>query len=145
MHPTMNQTDAPRARAALSQAAADAADFAAALVPTVGDDATGPGEHIALARRLRALSVAVLDRAVLHALHCGTGWADVAAWCGLDEHTVRFRYQQMLRDDDLTAVGDLTETAAELDRWCAARLAGDPVARCDHTGRRHGLFSAGLH
>lgn len=121
-----------RARIALAVAARETADLGRGVV---GDVSTPMrrGERIRAARRIRLLSLAVLDRAVLAELSEGATWAEVGdAVGGLDAEEARRRYESTWREwldpdqvsgdfGDFT-VGlrgdpDLEGTAWELDRW----------------------------
>lgn len=128
----MTDTLFVRARLALAVAAREAADLARGVV---GDVSTPmrPGERIRAARRIRLMSLSIVDRAVLAELSDGTSWDDVAVALGIDADTARRRYEPTWLDwqagdvDDEADFGDfsvglpgdldLPGTAATLDSW----------------------------
>jgi hypothetical protein len=80
------------ARLALSLKAAEAAERATDLVPTVGDEWLPSGALLEEARRLAVAAEAVMQRAVTAERESGTSWAEIARRLGLGEHTARERF-----------------------------------------------------
>lgn len=141
--------DYPRralSRIALSHAARDAAETAAALVPTVSDGHahTDDAEEVRLAHQLTVQARAVLERAVVHARERGVSWQTI----GEDHHDITRQSAHERHGDAIGAWEDAldrpwthsgpwlasrlpdgadrpAETAASLDRWCATGHASD--------------------
>lgn len=126
-----------RARLAMAVAGREAADWARG---TVRDVATPmlPGERIRQWRRLRAMALTGLDRAVLVELLEGSTWDQVADALGLPVGETRRRYEETFAlwceelpptAMDATIFGDFTTglrqdpdpegTARALDSWAA--------------------------
>jgi hypothetical protein len=121
-----------RARLALAVAARESADLSRGIV---GDVSTPmrPGERVKKARRVRLMSLAIVDRAVLAELTDGATWEQVGDALGIDCDEARRRYEPTWRqwvegdyDDDADfgdfGVGlrgdlDLPGTADALDSW----------------------------
>lgn len=115
-----------------------------------------PGERIEQARRLRALAMTVLDRAVLVELLTGSTWDEVADALGRTVEDARRIYEPTLElwalDQpvgglDATIFGDFTTglphdpdpegTARAVDAWCARHsepwdAVDEPVTRALH-------------
>lgn len=122
-----------KARLAVSVIAAEAAKYATALVPTVGDEHLVRGELQACAKRLRALSLAFDDAVLRYERVTGTPWetlagamdADVFAGehpDAADETSVMEASRDVVGDDPLAV-------ARDLDAWyarTAAPLHGEP-------------------
>jgi|GEM_PF-5811666 len=132
---TSRMTSNPRAAVALAVAGRDAADFARNFtrdVPT----SHPTGERIRNARRLRMLSLVVLDRTVLLELLEGADWQELSDALGIPAEEVERRYRHTwevwksnLAADDLdpNLFGDHTTglphdpdpmgTAETIDAW----------------------------
>jgi len=128
------------ARLALSTAAAELADVAAGLVPTVSDDGGHPADYLDAAARLLASAQALVARAVVYACDSGGHWSDVAAGLDVSEQDAHERYGPVLADwDDALnrpwersghyvscrlpdGASDPADSAAYLDRWCGEHL-----------------------
>lgn len=118
---------------AFAVAARETADYARGLVGDVGTPQL-PGERIRNARRLRLLTLSLLDRAVLIEALTGTSWPEIADALALPEDETRRRYEPTVQQwavelakQDPSIYGDLTVgmrhdadpegTAAALDAW----------------------------
>lgn len=128
----MNDSLYVRARLALAVAGQESADLSRGIV---GDVSTpmAPGERIRKARRVRLLSLSLVDRAVLAELSEGASWETVATALGKDREDARRIYEPLWRQwldgdtDDEADFGDygiglrgdldLAGTAEGLDSW----------------------------
>lgn len=133
------------ARLALSLKAAQVAEQATDLVPTLGDEWFPPGALLGEARRLLAAAEAVLQRAVTAERESGASWAAIARTLALPEQEARNRFAAnaqawvdgveslthaidgsihvaLLPGDGLESPG---EHARRLDAWMAKRDADD--------------------
>lgn len=130
-----------RMRVALSTAARDLSESAAALVPTDSDAWAYQGELIQDAKRLLGAANYLLTLAVACERHAGVSWATVGDALGdISRQSAHDRYAKELgryeramllswlkNETDGAGLpdgaGDTAKTAASLDRWLAARRA----------------------
>jgi hypothetical protein len=149
------------ARLALSHAATELADRAAALVPTVSDGYARPGEHTEQADQLAAIAREVLDRAVVFDRDRGASWADVGAALDVTRQTAHERFAPVLTEwesglDEPWSAGpirnsrlpegaaDPARAAARLDTWCAAHALASARNLAEQNGIADRMVSAGL-
>lgn len=132
------------ARLGYALAAAEISDYAAAVVPTSGDERMLPGEAITQARRARTMAMEMLVRAVLLERAKGRSWKQIAHAHGYSEQWVRDQYEPVERDwlarldgappaeaesiemvhllqDVPVTEAEIREAAAKLDAWCDRR------------------------
>lgn len=114
--------DDTHARIAVAVTAQEASDLARLIVGDISNPATTTTERIRAARRVRLVSLALVDRAVIAAVMDGESWESVAAAIGMDEDAAERRYAPVLPSAwvDGTpdwADGDLARTADALDLW----------------------------
>ncbi|MEU0857430.1 hypothetical protein ABZ352_18600 [Streptomyces griseofuscus] len=111
------------ARLITAMHAREVADFARGIVGSV---ATGTAaEHIRAARRLRLLSLQVLQWTVRSEVLRGEPWSELAAALGRDEEAVRAEYeagtaQWTVRLAEHPDSEESVETARALDEWYRA-------------------------
>ncbi|MFD3815243.1 hypothetical protein ACFWRZ_09260 [Streptomyces rubiginosohelvolus] len=113
------------ARLVAAAHAREVADFARGIVGDVSSSATA-ADRIRAARRLRLLSLQVLNWTVRAEVLSGESWADLASALGRDEDAVREEFgagtvQWAERNDADPNRADLSEAEAQaLDDWYAA-------------------------
>jgi hypothetical protein len=148
---------------ARSAAAKDVAEYAMALVPTIGEDGLAPELDVTLARRLRALAQRYTFTAVLNARARGASWAAIGEQLGVTEEVARGMFAeaeaQWLAGDPApwaprlhgragaiitgvppVDVDDVRKAARELDRWCRRHVEG----RRDRIFGSAGMVTDGL-
>ena len=107
-----------RALVALAEDAQHIGDSAAGIVRDTTTD-LDPGKRIRSARRIRLLSLALVDHAVLTELAAGASWETVARALSVDVETARRRYQATWAEWQRDPV-DLDQVAADAqvaDLW----------------------------
>lgn len=156
-------TDYPRralSRLAVSATAQEAADRAAALVPTVTDDA---GENVGLAAQLVAQAQDVLTRTVVHAREHGESWERIGEELGgITRQSAQERYRDELAewDDALDrpwersgslrvsrlpdGLADPASTTGYLDAWCSQHAAESTRRIAEIDGLTERMVSARL-
>lgn len=139
-----------RARLALAVTGQEAADLGRGVVADVAVPLAA-GERITMTRRLRLLSIALVDRAVLVELADGASWEQVADALGVPVEEARRVYEPTWvawsadagflaydagdRGVGMPADADAAGTAAALDSWCVRHAepwdepVSEPVSR----------------
>lgn len=148
------------ARLALSAAAADLAEVAAALVPTIGR--ARPGDHVSLAAQLLDQARDVLDRAVVYEHDHGTSWREVGEQLDVTKQSAHERFGTVVADwesgldepysDDgpirharlPDGATDPDASAARLDRWCTQHAPASTRRLAEQDGLADKMVSAGL-
>lgn len=88
------------ARLALSAAAAELADTAANMVPTVHDGWARPGDHVEQAAQLVTAAREALDRAVVFERETGTSWSTIGEALDITRQSAHERFGPILADWD---------------------------------------------
>lgn len=148
------------ARLALSAAAAELADYAATLVPTIGW--TRPGDHVELAAQLLNTAREVLDRAVVYEHDHGTSWREIGETLNVTKQTAHERFAAVVAEWDSgldepwsqhgairnprlpEGAADPDRSAGRLDQWCAEHAPAGTRRLAESDGIADRMVSAGL-